>query len=550
MFVKNTNHNQLPLMDFTYHMPKRTKERFFKGWAPKFYQLVFSNISEEKFRPLYSSRPSKSNFPVNILASLEIIKAFFNYTDLEILDAFHTNIEVMWAVGIRNFGERELAERTLYDFRTRVTKYKLETGIDLIEELFYELVVSFLKKTKIKTSIQRMDSTMINANIKKLRRYELLWLIIIELIKKLTDEEKSLVPLELLDLTKEGAKQKLYDLSYPKETKQQTLDFLANGLVTLKNLFKDNHRVNNLEQYHVLLKVIDEQVDIVNTKVVARDPKVTDTNTIQSPYDLDATYRKKSGKEYRGYVTNVTETCSKDNAVQLITAVSIEKNCISDKRLLDKDIDKIDAETLIVDGGYDSKTSSVAGEISGTKVVTTKVKGRKLNKVGNILEFEIEEDEGIKRCPMGKLPYKSNYYPNQKHYKAWFTKKQCKNCPQKDQCHLTEQKTNNFVLIRKASFKAIEFEKISETDEFEVLRRMRAGVECTMSELKRRHKIDEVYAKCLDRVSYFIMLKVIACNFKRVAKVMVPLKNLLIVQLIKVKNLKIANFKISSSRFA
>ncbi len=157
MFVKNSSHNKLPLIDFTYHMPKRTKERFNKGWAPKFYQLVFSNISQEKFSPLYSIRPRKPNFPVNILASLEIIKAFFNYTNLEVLDAFHTNIEVIWAIGIRNFGERDLVERTLYDFRTRVIKYNIETGIDLIEDLFYELVISFLKKTKIKTNIQKLE---------------------------------------------------------------------------------------------------------------------------------------------------------------------------------------------------------------------------------------------------------------------------------------------------------------------------------------------------------------------------------------------------------
>ncbi len=48
-----------------------------------------------------------------------------------------------------------------------------------------------------------------------------------------------------------------------------------------------------------------------------------------------------------------------------------------------------------------------------------------------------------------------------------------------------------------------------------MLKRMRAKLACRMSELKRRHKIDEAYAKCLNRVSHFIVTKVIECNLKK-----------------------------------
>lgn len=518
MFVKNNTHTQLPLVDFTSHMPKRTKERFLSGWAPKFYELVFSNINEDNFKNMYSTRISRSNFPVNILVSLEIIKGLFNYTDLELLDAFHMNIEVMWAVGLRNFGQLELAEKTLYDFRNRILRYKEETGIDLIEDTFYELVDVFLKKTKIKTNIQRMDSTMINANIKKIRRYELLWLIIRNLINELTVEEQNIVPKELMELTEKDAKKKLYDRSYDKATKQETLDFLASGLITLKVLFEENERVRTLKEFENLMRVVDEQVDIVEDKIIARDPKKTESDTLQSPYDTDATYRKKSGKEYQGYIGNFTETCNKDNKVQLITAISVAKNVVADQTLLKEDLRKINTEKALVDGGYDAPESYKAAKEEGIELIATKIKGRELKQKGNILEFEIEEDKEIKRCPAGEIPYKGKYYENQRYYKDWFKKEQCNNCSQRDKCPLYEQQQSNYVIIRKSSFKTIAHMELKETAEYEEYKNMRAGIECTMSELKRRHKLGQVYSKSLIRVSHFVVLKTIACNFKRVNK--------------------------------
>jgi len=42
---------------------------------------VFCTIDENQFEPLYSKDRGCPNTPVNILASLEIIKHLWNYTD-------------------------------------------------------------------------------------------------------------------------------------------------------------------------------------------------------------------------------------------------------------------------------------------------------------------------------------------------------------------------------------------------------------------------------------------------------------------------------------
>jgi len=50
--------------------------------------------------------------------------------------------------------------------------------------------------------------------------------------------------------------------------------------------------------------------------------------------DLEATYRKKGQREYRGYVVNLSETRDPQNELQLITQVQVTPNNLDDTRLL------------------------------------------------------------------------------------------------------------------------------------------------------------------------------------------------------------------------
>jgi len=67
----------------------------------------------------------RPNFRVNILLSFEYIKHLKNYSDDELIGNFNFNYLVNYAVGIRVLGKLNLAEKTLYDFRSRVYRYLL-----------------------------------------------------------------------------------------------------------------------------------------------------------------------------------------------------------------------------------------------------------------------------------------------------------------------------------------------------------------------------------------------------------------------------------------
>ena len=80
-------------------------------------------------------------------------------------------------------------------------------------------------------------------------------------------------------------------------------------------------------------------------------------DSLQSPDDAEATYRKKRGEGHQGYVTNVTETCNPDNDVQLVVKVQTESNNTDDAAMLNEVpdmVERTDVDACHTDGGYNS----------------------------------------------------------------------------------------------------------------------------------------------------------------------------------------------------
>ena len=126
MFVKNTSNLQLKFFDATSIMHPKIKERLKNSWAEVFYHEVFHKIDESAFRVLYSKDNGRPNTPVNILFSLELIKHLFNYTDEVLIEQYYFNIQVRYALGLRDFEEHPLTLRTLHGFRNRIYTYTKE----------------------------------------------------------------------------------------------------------------------------------------------------------------------------------------------------------------------------------------------------------------------------------------------------------------------------------------------------------------------------------------------------------------------------------------
>jgi len=118
-----------------------------------------------------------------------------------------------------------------------------------------------------------------------------------------------------------------------------------------------------------------------DSEVWPRPAEELSAEDLQSPYDPEATYRRKNGEEYpRGYVVGVSETCDPSNEVQLITAVEVAPNTTDDGELLKRSLQEqaqrnLAPKQMTTDGGFTGSTAEEACEANGVELRSTRVRG-------------------------------------------------------------------------------------------------------------------------------------------------------------------------------
>ncbi len=488
MFRENNNHNQQSLLASTQWMNPRIREKLEKSWAPIFYEHVFSKIDERPFSVLYAKKGAP-NFPVNILLSLEYIKAMKSYNDLELLDAFYFDYMVNYALGIKTLGELNLAERTLNYFRERVYQYCLENPDEenLLFSQFTSLVESFATHAGIDMGQQRTDTTLFMSNIKKAGRMSLAYDVLVKAIKAIPADKRT----EALSSVLEPA----YRTDTLYRAKNREADSKLTQLLNLcreaLNILTSLPGISAAEEIRIVKRFIEEQStpDADTGKLIAKSKKEISSGSLQSAYDEDATYRIKGDVRQSGYVLELSETCNKDNPFQLLTDYAVEPNNISDVEILRERLEPIRENTectdMYVDGGFHSPEVHAIAKENGINIHLTNMSGIKPKKRLAITEFEMDKKTNIIiRCPMGHLPTRAGLNKKKDHTSAHFPLEICAGCPLRERCYSKIQRKDNVVRIPIKSIKAsIERSTISENQKENTS--LRAGIEGSNSALKR-----------------------------------------------------------------
>jgi hypothetical protein len=217
-----------------------------------------------------------------------------------------------------------------------------------------------------------------------------------------------------------------------------------------------NKKYSYEEAYSDLNRAFEEHYRFEESNIIPKTGnKELKGSTLQSPYDKEATYRKKNKEGSKGYVANITETCDSENELQLITTVSVEPNITDDQVLMTTDLDNLAnrmvIEEIVTDAGYIGKTANESTNKHNLKHSVTALKGRKKdeNKFG-FEDFDTEIDgEGIPisiKCPnniFGELKY-----GKPRSYSAGFDYNICKECPLKEKCFAKKLKKKDLSVIR------------------------------------------------------------------------------------------------------
>ena len=174
MFRANDSHLQWGLFDTFQELPGKLRRRLETSWADVFYRQVFCRIDETPFAVLYADEPSRPNASINALMGAEILKAGYGWSDEELNDAIQFNLQVRYALGLRDMTTVPFELRTVYNFRQRVSQHMQETGQNLVDQVFVQVTDQQLAALKLKTEQQRMDSVQIASNIRQMSRLHLL----------------------------------------------------------------------------------------------------------------------------------------------------------------------------------------------------------------------------------------------------------------------------------------------------------------------------------------------------------------------------------------
>lgn len=438
MFKENKKHIQKSLFGFDYYLTKKKYAKLMESEEYTFYKLIFCNIDEKQFSVLYSDKKSRPNSPVNVMLSALILKEKRGWSYKALLDKIDFDIKTRAALGLHDFSEAPFTEPTIFDFQNRINDYQVKHGVNLIEQVFDGLTASQLKALKIKTDIQRSDSFLVASNIRKYSRLGLLIEVILRFYRILSeDDKKRSISLIGEYLEKGSSERYCYDLSrndLPKE-----FDRIGQIYQKLIDLFGDKY--GDTEIYQIVERVFEEQFTVSKEEVLLKPPEELSSGILQSPDDIEATYRKKRDQESHGRLVNISETANPENEINLIADVCSAANNKDESEVLNKRIDKIkektdDLDEMHTDGGYGSKANDLKMEELGIRHIQTAVRGRSAKVPINIKKKDGHYDVS---CPLQKV--KSGFA--RKRNKALFDNKICSECSLQNECPTILQKQKN-----------------------------------------------------------------------------------------------------------
>ena len=510
--------NQMNIFDNTLYLSEYHQRLLDNGWASYFRKNIFPKIREEKFSVLYSDKASRPNTPVNIMIGLLILKELNGSTDNELMESLIFDLRYQYALCTTSMEKQPISRNAFTNFRNALIKYEMETGIDLYKEEIIYLSKEIDKCSKKDASLKRMDSMMISSSCKHLSRIDLVYKVNINLIETVQNKDENLLGEREKEYLKTGFKQEAV-YSVTKDNQNEKLILLLKDSKMLYDKYKENEDINKTEEFSLLDRLLNEQVD--NTTGTPKESKDIKPDSLQNPSDPDATYRFKYGNNI-GYVANVVENIH-DNGEIYITEYDVKKNIYSDVNFMEDYIENKNneySETTLVDAAYYSETIKDKALEKNIELIPTQTMGKKQTNT-EISNFKIDEENHlILECPNGQSPTSTKYNDENHKYSAKFDKTKCDICPLRNKCEnawIIKGKKSSVSFTEETYHKSV-LEAQMSTEEYKKISNHRAGIEGTMSTLRRRYNVDKCPTKGLLHLKLKFGGSILSININKAIK--------------------------------
>ena len=522
MFRENKQYQQGHLLSTLSELPPGMQEMLERSWAEVFRREVFERLDEKPFAILYAEEDSRPNVPVNVLLCLEVLKSGFGWTDEQMYETFIFDLQVRYAVGYSNLGEGYFAIRTLYNFRDRLSQHMQTTGENLMEQAFEQITDQQLDAFKLTTDKLRIDSTQIASDIRTGSRLQLLVETLGRVHRMLSKQEQERYAELLGPYVQSKASHYIYRL----KSGQYGEKLAAIGPLMHQLLVELAADYAQEEAYLLLDRVFADHFIWSEGEQRPKEPSEVSAKSLQSLADPEATYRKKQGKSYHGYVGNVTETCNPENEIQLIVKVQTESNVTDDEQMLVDAlpdlIERTDVEELYTDGGYNGPGLDEALVETSIEHIPSAIRGgRSRDGFLHLADFDWETDDDDQpatlTCPQGQLilvePGRADL-----RFIARPDIDTCNSCPLLALCPMRPQGNQRSPGLY---FDHRTFQVIQKRQQVATFRRsdnLRAAVEATVRSVKHPFRHGKVLVRGLFRVSCVVLASALMVNARRLHK--------------------------------
>ncbi len=323
---------------------------------------------------------------------------------------------------------------------------------------------------------------------------------------------------------------------------------VAEDLCYLVDRYRRNKKHNGRSTYVMLVKVFEQQCEVVDDKVEVK--KKTGGDIVVNPSDPDATF---CGHKGSGYQAQLAETCSEENDVQLVTLAIVETAAQPDSKAIPQVLDHYEEhghrpDTLYADTAYGSDDNyekchrghsyqsfeDYRNEREGKRNaavirLVSPTSGSKKTDDANralpateqpltILDFEFSEEENcFTKCPAGHELHRAHHRDDRHH--IMMLNQTCRNCRLRSHCPLRGDPMLLDLRITGKELRLAQRRQEETTQTFCDEYRIRSGIEATNSGIKRVTGMSRLRVRGRAAVTMSVLLKIAGWNLLQAARV-------------------------------
>ncbi len=493
------------------------------GWQGLFRQVLLEQMPVALIGEGLSDSQGRPSVELHAITALLLIREFQGWTVPQTHEALLFRTDIQFALNLEP--GTEITQRTIERYIAR-----MQSNEKISEEIFAKVTDTLLKSMEVKVKKQRLDSTHVLSDMANLGRAQMIGVALRRFFHKLEKyDQKSgqaavleRIDAELLGRYRKQSDSRIFGDCRTTEQRKVALQQAAEDLAQVISQLAQYEPICKWDAFKQLQTIFHQQCELREEFVEVRQK--TGGRIIVNTSDPQASV---SGHKGAGYQVQLSETLNDQGLPNFITAAKVETASDNDANALlpllaDLKERNVMPEELLADTLYGGDSNIEAAKKDGVDLVTP-VPGEKKFDPEEIRydQFQLNDKKELVACPAGHAPKSTNFNAKGDYTFAQMDPQQCLHCPLLARCRVqrdpkTKQPTGR-IQFTQSAVRADHRRLRQASDEFREKYRWRAGIEGTISCLKRRTGLTRLRVRGRKAVKLSVLLKLTGWNVLRAA---------------------------------